>query len=67
MLAGVACQMWHVGATLEGPAVVGKMCRVGPQGIGGMGCFVLAKVRENERNGISPHQLAMWKESKRKW
>lgn len=49
MLAGVACQMRQVGATLEGPAVVGKLCRVGPQVIGGMGCFVLAKVRENER------------------
>ena len=41
--------MRQVGATLEGPAVVGKLCRVGPQVIGGMGCFVLAKVRENER------------------
>ena len=67
VLAGVARQMRQVGATLEGPAVVGKLGRVGPQGICGMGCFVLTKVRENERNGISPHQRAMWKESKRKW
>lgn len=37
--------MRQVGATLEGPAVVGKLCRVGPQVISGMGCFVLAKVR----------------------
>ena len=66
VLAAVARHMQQVGATLEGPAVVGKLGRVGPQGIGAMGCFVLTKVRENERNGISPHQLAMWKESKRK-
>ena len=66
VLAGVARQMQQVGATLEGPDVVGKLGTVGPQGIGAMGCFVLTKVRENERNGISPHKPAMWKESKRK-
>ena len=46
--------MRQVGATLEGPAVVGKFCRVGPQVIGGMGCFVLAKVREKEWSQPAP-------------